>query len=212
MRQDGVDAVMGRGPDTELREKTNRHAETLLSRVAAFSDPSAADQSPAAPSISSCLLRHPWAPPKPQGSTPLQAPCGSSLVICFMLFPHHTLSDHSIPPPYGPNPVTLYAPSPIQTRPGHAVSWSPIQLTTQSAPSLYRLKLVTQSTPFTTQTKPGSSTSLCLKQSQLAQAQQECRHEAVTAARVWEGLPFLRLLSAASPAKQSKWMCKDNSG
>ena len=73
MRQDGVDAIMGRGPDTELREKTDRHAETLLSRVAAFSDPSAADQSPAAPSTSSCLLRHPWAPPKPQGSTPLQA-------------------------------------------------------------------------------------------------------------------------------------------
>lgn len=49
MRQDGVDAVMGRGPDTALGEKTDRHAETLLSRAAAFSDSSAADQSPAAP-------------------------------------------------------------------------------------------------------------------------------------------------------------------
>lgn len=49
------------------------------------------------------------------------------LVICFMLLPQHSLSDHSIPLPYGPNPVTLCAPSPIQTRPGHAVSWSPMQ-------------------------------------------------------------------------------------
>ena len=86
------------------------------------------------------------------------------LVICFMLLPQHSLSDHSIPLPYGPNPVTLCAPSPIQTRPGHAVSWSPMQLTTQPAPSLHRIKLVTQSTPVATQTKPGSSTPLCLKQ------------------------------------------------
>lgn len=167
MRQDGVDAIMGRGPDTELREKTDRHAETLLSRVAAFFDPYAADQSPAAPSTSSCLLRHPWAPPEPQGQLHSR-PLGSSLVICFTLLPPHTLSDPSIPPPYGPNPITLYAPSPIQTRPGHAVSWSPMQLTTRSAPSPYRLKLVTQSTPITTQTTPGSSTSLCLKQASSA--------------------------------------------
>lgn len=105
--------------------------------------------------------------PNPKvNSTP--GPCGSSLVICFTLLPPHTLSDPSIPPPYGPNPITLYAPSPIQTRPGHAVSWSPMQLTTRSAPSPYRLKLVTQSTPITTQTTPGSSTSLCLKQASSA--------------------------------------------
>lgn len=36
MRQDEVDAVMGRGPDTELREKTDRHAETLQSREVVF--------------------------------------------------------------------------------------------------------------------------------------------------------------------------------
>lgn len=66
MRQDGVDAVMGRGPDTELREKTDRHAETLLLREAAFSDPSAANQSPAASHPHpSWLLRHPWPHPDP---------------------------------------------------------------------------------------------------------------------------------------------------
>jgi hypothetical protein len=32
MTQDGVDAVMGRGPDTELRKKTDRHVERLQSR------------------------------------------------------------------------------------------------------------------------------------------------------------------------------------
>lgn len=36
MRQHGVDVVMGRGLDTELREKTDRHAEMLQSREAAF--------------------------------------------------------------------------------------------------------------------------------------------------------------------------------
>lgn len=27
----------------------------------------------------------------------------------------------------------------------------------------------------------------------------------------WPGLPFLGLLSAASPEKQSEWMCEDSS-
>lgn len=169
MRQDGVDAVMGRGPDTALGEKTDRHAETLLSRAAAFSDSSAADQSPAAPPVPHPAVCSgiPGLHQNPKGQL-YPRPRVGPLVICFMLFPHHTLSDHSIPLPYGPNPVTLCAPSPIQTRPGHAVSWSPMQLTTQSAPSLHRLKLVTQSTPVATQTKPGSSTPLCLKQASSA--------------------------------------------
>lgn len=50
MRQDGVDAVMGRGPDIELREKTDRHAEKLQSREVAFSD-------------LSLLLTRAWLPP-----------------------------------------------------------------------------------------------------------------------------------------------------
>lgn len=29
---------------------------------------------------------------------------------------------------------------------------------------------------------------------------------------IGRGLPFLCLLSVASPEKQSKWMCEDNSG
>lgn len=39
MRQHGVDVVMGREPDTELREKTDRHAEMLQSKEADFQTP-----------------------------------------------------------------------------------------------------------------------------------------------------------------------------
>lgn len=38
MRQDGVDAVMGRGADTELGERTDRHAGKLQSTEGASSD------------------------------------------------------------------------------------------------------------------------------------------------------------------------------
>lgn len=42
--------IMGGGPDTELREKTNRHAENLQSREEAFAD-------------LSLLLTRAWLPP-----------------------------------------------------------------------------------------------------------------------------------------------------
>lgn len=67
---DGVDADMERGPDTELREKTDRHAETLQSREAAFPDPSAADQSGAAshpyPAQAALAPSRPHPSPRPQ--------------------------------------------------------------------------------------------------------------------------------------------------
>lgn len=86
---DGVDADMERGPDTELREKTDRHAETRQSREAAFSDPSAADQSLAA--------SHPYpaqaslAPSRPHPSPLPQSPFGSHLLTHFTLPTTHIL-------------------------------------------------------------------------------------------------------------------------
>lgn len=86
MRQDGADADMGRRPDTELREKTDRHAETLQSRGAAFSDPSAADQS--------LVASHPYpaqaslAPFRPHRSILAHSPFRSYLITHFTSHTH----------------------------------------------------------------------------------------------------------------------------
>lgn len=128
MRQDGVDAVMGRGPDTELREKTDRHAETLSSREAAFPDPSAAYLSLAAshPHPTSCsgFPSLPTPDPNSQHYSILHLDLSWSLTSCWS--PPHTLSDHSAPPPYRLNLVILYAPFPMQTRPGHTICSIPV--------------------------------------------------------------------------------------
>lgn len=124
------------------------------------------------------------------------------LVICFMLLPQHSLSDHSIPshtdliqllsvlhPPYRLGLVTQ-SPGPPCSRPLNL-----LPLCTDLSWSLSPLR----SPPRPSQGLPPHSASS--RPHQLAQAQQECRHEAVTAARVWEGLPFLRSPLGSIPRK-----------
>lgn len=113
MRQDGVHVVMGRGPDTELREKTDRHAETLLSREAAFSDPSAADQSLAAPVHSQLAAQATPASSRSHPSALLQTPRDPlwSLISCC---PPHTPYPITQSLPHGPSLAALHAPFPVQ--------------------------------------------------------------------------------------------------
>lgn len=140
MRQDGADADMGRGPDTELREKTDRHAETLQSREAAFFDPSAADQSLVA--SYSYPVQASSAPFRRHRSILAHSPFGSHLITHFMLSPTHTLSDHLaclIPsmwiqsgpcmpcPPCRRGLVTQSPLSSIQTQPRHSICSIPIE-------------------------------------------------------------------------------------
>lgn len=120
-------------------------------------------------------------------------------------------------PPYRLGPATQSSLSPIQiqsdqsapvsiqTRPSHTASSVPMQTHSDhsicpiphtdlcwSLGSLWSPHRPSQWLPTrSAQSRPG----------QLAQAQQGCLHEAVTVAMIWEGLPFLCLLSAASPPK-----------